>query len=401
MSSSFSAGLRPVARLVLSFALLGSVACEDSTEPTVADRIVEEPAYSAAAPTGVTEVAMGADAVMLWPFTGTDVAGTRSDPINLLFPGHDVRDVRTALLALNGDRSAFGMPPVAPFNCVWSDAIGANQTTFTEEAGWQGSAIQLECGNYAPMRFHVRLFDAGDAGTVGNAHFEVIIPGTNQHEVLSWELAEALISVDMIRSGRLIAPPGASAMINPAPTFKTINPLIYNGLPVALRSIIGGPLTNQAAPVPIPSNGRASVFVLGSVPAPTAMDVTENTVLNFGQVIPKPFCAAPGEYVYVSGPIDFSQHIVVTAEGEYTSTFAAQGILQVTPINPLTGQPLGAPYRAQVKANYLNVAGDGGTRAVNFDRQVLRREGLPDQRLVSHLQAGLGSDFANVSITCN
>ena len=399
--SSLSMGLRPAARLVLSLVVVAMAACDDGIDPTVEDPIVaDDPAYTALAPAGLTEVAMGADAVTLWPYTGTDVTGAISDPINLLFPGHDVRDVRTALLGLNGDRTAFGMPPVAPFNCRWSDAIGANQTTFTTAAGWQGSAIQLECGDYAPMRFHARLFDAGGAGAVGNAHFEVIIPGTNQHEVLSWELAEALITVDMIRSGLLAAPPGISAMINPAPTFKTINPLIYNGLPVALRGAIGGPLGNQSAPVPIPSNGRASVFLLGAVPAATPMDVTENTVLTFGQVIPKPFCAAPGDYVHVSGPIDFSQRIVVTAEGDYSSTFVAGGTLQVTPINPLTGQPLAAPYSAQVKAEYLNLATDAGSRAVNIDRQVLRRAGLADQRYQGHLQAGLGSDFANVSVTC-
>ena len=55
--------------------------------------------------------------------------------------------IRAALFALNGDRTAYGMPNVAPLNCTWADAMGANQVTYG--AGkWAGSAIQLECGLY-------------------------------------------------------------------------------------------------------------------------------------------------------------------------------------------------------------------------------------------------------------
>jgi hypothetical protein len=369
------------------------------TEPRVAETDGLEPSQTAIVPTGLTEVSLGAETVRLWPYTGTDVSGAVSDPINLLFPGRDVRDVRALLLSLDGNRTAFGMPAVAPFNCRWSDAIGANQSSFTDEHGWQGSAIQLECGDYQPMRFHVRLFDAG-SGVVGNAHFEVIVPGTNQHAVLSWELAEQLVTVDMIRSGALIAPPGVSAMINPAPTFSTINNLIYNGLPAALRGLIGGPLENQAAPVPILSNGRAMVLALGPVPAAAPMDVTENTVLNFGQVIPKPFCATgPTDYVRVQGPVDFEQRIVVTASGAYSSTFRATGTLTVTPFNPQTGQPAGAAYQARVRAKYTSDASDSGTRATNYDHQTLFVDGAT-QQLVSQLQVGADEDFAAISVQC-
>lgn len=375
-------------------------ACEDSMQPVVEGNDVSPELSEGTAPVGVIEVAMGATAISLWPYTGTDVSGAISDPINLLFPGHDVRDVRTVLLALDGNRTAFGMPPVAPFNCVWSDAIGANQSSYNAESGWQGSAIQLECGDYAPMRFHVRLFEAGD-GTAGNAHFEVIIPGTNQHEVLSWELAEQIVTVDMLRAGLLSAAPGASEPLNPAPTFKTINPLIYNGLPVALRGLIGGPLANVGAPVPIPSNGRATVFMLGAVPAPTPMDVTERTVLQFGQVIPKPFCATgPADYVYATGPIDFVHRVVVTAEGEYSADFEADGVLRVTPVNPLTGQPTAPSIDASVKALYTNRASEYGSKATNRDRQVLGY-GEFAQILDSRFSAGRGFDHASVDVRCN
>ena len=390
--------LKPLPLVPFALAILLLTACDDAVDP-MAGGVEPEPEMSVVTPAGLTEVTMGTSTIRLWPYTGTDVSGAQSDPINLLFPGRGLRDVRAALIALDGNRSAFGLPPVAPFDCRWSDAVGANQTSFTAEAGWQGSAIQLECGDYAPMRFHVRLFEAA-GGTVGNAHFEVIIPGTNQHEVLSWELAEQVLTVDMIRSGLLAAPPAASEPINPAPTYKTINPLIYNGLPVALRGLIGGPLGNVAAPVPIPSNGRASVFALRDVPAAPVMDATEHTVLNFGQVIPKPFCASPADFVYVTGPIDFVQRVVVGVDGDYAATFEARGELTVTPIDPVTRQPVGAPYTAQVKALYTNHASDGGSRATNYDRQVLRRGDLPDQRLVSRLVAGLGAESAHTSVQC-
>lgn len=73
-----------------------------------------------------------------------------------------------------------GVAQVGP----WSDAIGSQQATFTDQVGWTASVIQLECGSYVPFRFHVRLFKAGE-WTVGNAHVDVLISGTEHREVIS------------------------------------------------------------------------------------------------------------------------------------------------------------------------------------------------------------------------
>lgn len=406
MNSVAPAGVRPAFRLALVLlAALGFAACDEVESPLSLE--ADAPSLSQAAgivPSPLVSVAFGAGPLTLWPYTGTDVAGTASDPINVLFPGRDVRDVRAALLMLDGDRTAFGMPPVAPFDCTWGDAIGANQTSYTAEHGWNGSAIQLECGDYEPMRFHVRLFDAG-AGAVANAHFEVIIPGTNQHEVLSWELAEQLIAVDMIRTGLLdpTAPLGITNQINPAPTYRTINPLIYNGLPLALRGIIGGPLADQAAPVPMPSNGRATVVNLASAPAAIRTVDRFLYTLQFNQIIPKPFCATgPFDYVRVVGPVEFAQHVVVTGSGNYLSHFQARGTLAVTPVNPLSGQPIGETSEARVRANYRNVATDNVTMASNVDMQVLLPPDGPfTGRLVSRLRVGPGgSEVASIEVRC-
>jgi hypothetical protein len=76
--------------------------------------------------------------------------------------------------------------------------MGANQTSYTEADGWSGSAIQLECGAYEALRFHLRLFRAG-AWTLANAHFETIIPGNQEHQVPSWEQAQQFVTGDIIR----------------------------------------------------------------------------------------------------------------------------------------------------------------------------------------------------------
>ena len=76
--------------------------------------------------------------------------------------------------------------------------------------------------------------------TLGNAHFELLIPGTTDHQVLSWELAEQLVTVDMVRSGLLAAAPGSTAPINAAPGFRQIPAEIYNLLPAELRAASAG-----------------------------------------------------------------------------------------------------------------------------------------------------------------
>lgn len=396
---------QPAQLVALALLAVAGLAACDLEAPTATNGSAPELSLTGEVePSPLVPVAFGTGALTLWPYTGTDVAGTTSDPINLLFPGRDVRDVRAALLTLDGNRTAFGMPPVAPFDCVWDDAIGANQTSYTAEHGWQGSAIQLECGGYEPMRFHVRLFRAGD-GAIANAHFEVIIPGTNQHEVLSWELAEQMITVDMIRTGLLdpAAPLGLTAEINSAPTFKAINPLIYNGLPVALRAVIGGPLANQAAPVPMPSNGRATVVNLTAAPESERSVERFEYTLQFNQIIPKPFCSSgPFDYLRVVGPVEFAQHVVVSSSGNYLSHFRARGTLSLTPVNPLTGQPIGDSYEARVRANYRNLATENATFASNVDMQVmLANDGPFTGRLVSRLRVGPGvSDVASIDIRC-
>ncbi len=62
-------------------------------------------------------VDIGIDALEFWPYTTDIFPATPKDPINLIFFGEaDPRDIRAALLSLDGDRTAYGMDPIPPFN---------------------------------------------------------------------------------------------------------------------------------------------------------------------------------------------------------------------------------------------------------------------------------------------
>lgn len=323
-----------------------------------------EQSRSATPPPGVISVAVDGASREFWPYTGADLSGTPQDPVNLVFTGHaGARAIRAALLSLNGDRVPFGLPAGYPFDCIWSDAIGDLQVAYTAPTAWIGSAVQLQCGNYGPVRFHLRLFEAGGF-TVANAHFELLVPGTADHQVLSWELAEQLVAVDMRRTGLLdpTQPLGATAAINQAP-FRTIPAQIYNLLPAELTAAIGGPPGPAAGAVPIGNDGSATVVRLTTRPAIRPGELTQSFPIEYDQVLPRPFCAAaPNELVRVRGPVTLRKLVRLTSSGELTSEFHADGRLEITPINPSTGQPSGASYEAEVQENQTTSADDRGNR---------------------------------------
>lgn len=316
---------------------------------------VQVPQYP---PTELVDLDYFGQAMNFWPYTGVDFSATPQDPINLVFVGHaDPRDIRAALLSLDGDRSAFGLPNEAPFNAQWDDAIGDMQSGYGEESGWTGSAIQLACGEYGPLRFHMRLFRIGDY-TVANAHLDLQIPGTADHQVISWEAAEQFVMVDLIRTGLLGAEPQPSGMINP-PNFKTIPSVIYNMLPVELKGLIGGPLGDVTEDVPIGSDGQATVFYLaGSVPYVTEIR-EQNFIITYDQTIPKPFCeSSEYDYLYVNGDVTLYQTTEMNEDGTFRMKFQADGVISATPVNPLTGEIIGETMEVVVKENHRSYIND-------------------------------------------
>ena len=226
-----------------------------------------------------------------------------------------------------------------------------------ERDGKQVSSSKL--GSYSPVRAHLRLFRTGvpfgngGTWTVGGAHFEVLIPGTADHQVLSWELAQQLVVVDLIRSGLLdpATPYQLTGVINEAPSFRTIPDVIYNGLPEELKAAIGGPAGTVSAPVPIASDGRATILHTTGEPAPRTGEFGESFTLTYNQVIPKPVCSdGPLDWVLVTGPVELSSAEVVDASGRYQYHTRISGQLTITPVdvtaNPPT--PAGPSYQAEI-----------------------------------------------------
>ncbi len=327
------------------------------------------------APSPLVTVNFGLDSKEFWPFLGTNFYGLPQDPINLIFVGKaDPRAIRAALLALDGDRSVLGLPNVPPFNFTWSDnPSGDVETAYGTDVGWIGGPVQLACGPYGPLRFHLRLYDIG-GWTVGNAHFELQLPGVDQHQVLSWELAESLVIGDFMRSGLLDqdVPILTTAQINPAP-FREIPAEYYNLMPEDLKGLIGGPAGNVSNPVPIATDGHAAILNLAGSEEGEPMVARQTFTIEFNQFIPKPFCASgPYDYLYVSGPVVFSQQVIMTPSGNYISQFQARGHLDLTPVDVTKNppEPAGETYQAVVLENHKGILTDQKTLASSFQMRI-------------------------------
>jgi len=240
--------------------------------------------------------------------------------------------------------------------------------------------IQLECGTYQGMRVHLRLFPAGD-WTAGAAHFEVLIPGTTDHQVLSWDLAKQFVLGDLQRTGLLdpAVPFGLAPGLTPSPTFRTIPHQIYNGLPLELRGLIVGPLENVDAPVGIPNDGNTTIVNLAGAASPVSGTVHNEFVVEFNQTIPKPICArSPTDWIHATGPVRFTHQIVTSAMGEVNAQIQIVGSLDVTPIDISTGTPTGETRRAQVTDHYsASTLGPGGRVSANQLRLVAAAGGDP------------------------
>jgi hypothetical protein len=392
--------IRPV--VALGVLILAAGCDKEPLAPTPQDGGAPALAAAAILPAGLVPIPVAGGSLSIWPYTGVDFSGTPQDPINLVFTGRsDPRSIRSALMALNGDRTAFGMPPAFPFNCTWSDAIGDLQTGYNAAAAWVGSAVQLACGGYGPVRFHVRLFEAG-ASTLGNAHFEVLIPGTADHQVLSWELAEQLVKVDFVRSGLLdpATPLGSTGAINDSP-FREIPAQIYNAIPAELHAIIGGPAGPVTAPVAIATDGRATVFHVAAEPERHGGTV-QDLVLQYGQVIPKPFCSTGAEYLFVEGPVSLRKTVQITDAGDILTNFDASGHLRLTPVNPETGAPIGTTYDAEVSDHQVTRFGKHGGMVEGLQMQTELPRNVPGHgRLKVRVKVGaVGADLYRKDIDC-
>jgi hypothetical protein len=365
-----------ITRLCIAALCLVSAECQSDRDPNTASITAPSAATSSTlvnsypAPSGLATVSLASGDLTLWPYTSTGFSVTGEDPVNLIFTGAaDPRQIRATLMTLSGS----GRPgPLAAFNCTWSDAVGDPATQYSAADGWVGSAIQMQCGNFYGPRFHLRMYRQGNV-TVANAHFEILIPGTNTHEVLSWELAEALVAADIARSGRLAAAPSATQVINSQPYFRAVQAPVVAFLPPAQIAGLGLSVNGDGT-ASIPNDGRATVLDLASSADIVPGETDSDFIIQFGQVIPKPFCTAGTTgYVYASGPIAIHMRSGIVGEN-FEETMTASGTLTLIEINPLTGQPASAPYQGIVGETTSVMMTPGSTTLDHFSS----REETPD-----------------------
>jgi hypothetical protein len=377
---------------------------------TVAEKQMD-PAQSKPA---VINMSMGDFLMQLWPYTGEDFSGVPKDPVNLIFVGQaDPVRIRAALMALDGDRSAFPFPQEPPFDQQWTDIVGGGvHTSYAEDdIGWCGSVVQLSLGDFGPLRFHLRLFPTaltapdGSPVTIGAAHFEVQIPGTTDHQVLSWEIAEQVVVADFMRTGLLDpdTPVIPTGVINQAPSFREIPDFIYNLLPAELIEAIGGPPQPVDFDIPLPSDGEGMILMLKEA-APIPSGSWDNSyAVQFDQVIPRPFCSAgAGDYLQVTGVVEFLTTVKVNAQGHYNYHSRHSGTLMAVPLDLSSGTPvvLAGAFSAQVGGGQVGNMGAGCWRITSRDRQMIHALDGPELADIDLSVAERGECSHRVQVRC-
>ena len=354
---------------LLAGLLAGAGACDDRpalVEPEAPPVTSAAEEAALAAPfTDLVVRDIAGSSLTFWPYTGrTPTIGDAADPINLILVGDaDPRTIRDRLLGLSGDRTPFGFPNATPFNCTWGDAIGSPQAVWTEPFGWSGSVIQLECGDYESLRIHARLFRAGDVTLVG-VHLDLLIPGTTDHDVISWELPRLLTALDLQRIGGTAV--GVAPAITQAPTYRAMNPFVLAGIQAnepALYALLRQ-VHNKGLPVSIDAagnlqnDGHAPIFSIPAIPGNGGggAEISRQTIeIDFDQTIPRPFCDGDGqEFLQVVGPVTLTQTVMTTPSGNYLSNWTAKGYLDVRQVVPSVSEW----YRAKVNQHGRGVMTD-------------------------------------------
>jgi hypothetical protein len=367
--------------------LLAAALCLVLTTPAWAGRRV-------APPQGVVSVEAGTDTLAVWPYTTSDFE-TGDDPVNLVFLNADPRAIRQQLMKLNGTR------PI-PFGCRWTDAMGYEQAAWGEPEGWVGGEVQLAClDDFArplgsPFRVHVRLFRIG-AHTLGAAHFEILIDGTAEHEVLGWDFAREFVAVDMARAG---APSqGSKRLFVPEDgAFRAIRQPVYEPLVTAaqhspdllylLTQVLHLPASVPSSDVPIPTSGEAAVFAPAFALEPVKSDVTTTLDVTYGVAAPKPFCG-PGFIQIAGGPLHLEMRVQTNRSGQYLRTYRVHGTLSVTPL-----APSGATVQAVISEAHRGLLTDQYGQIAQGTAQVLL--GDPVQYRTTRFGAGQADRFSAI-----
>ena len=350
---------------------------------------------SAPPPPDPVSVLVAGQQIELWPYTANDFSGTPSDPVNLIFPDTDPRELRQALMALDGTRPEFAGLPFA--GCLWRDAMGYEQTAWAETEGWAGSAVQLGCVRAGaplgdPFRVHVRFFRQGTL-TLGAAHLDFLIPGTAEHASLGWELPRSFVTYDMARTGLLTAPPTPVGLISPG-TFGAVQRPVFDGLVAAgagdLLALLGL-IAPASGDVPIPVSGQATILAAHIVFEPRSAKTRDELEVVYGIDAPKPFCAGPTDFVHLQGPLRLSMTTRTSSSGDFSRTYTVSGVLTVTPL------PAGHADSALVVEEHVASLTDRSSEVKQIVSQTILSR--PIQALFSALSVGR-SDRYSKTVTC-
>lgn len=251
-----------------------------------------------------------------------------SDPVNLIFLGDaEPLRIRTSLLALSANRDA-RWQVVAGRSARWRDAIGHLHTAFVQGQGWSVSAIQLELGRYKGARAHLRLFPF-DGFTLGAAHVEFLPAGGFEHEVVSWELGEELVTSELRRAGLLTDAP---SRIGPFETGldRRISRDAMGTIPRGLADLAGltGVPPTDREEVEIAGAGYLSAIHLSPLPVAEGERSWTRVCLDLATDIQNPLDVANPESLHIRGPIRLEQELV-TGPDNLTVRMAVHGSVSV------------------------------------------------------------------------
>jgi hypothetical protein len=154
--------------------------------------------------------------------------------------------------------------------------------------------------------------------------------------------------------------------------------------------------------VPIGTDGEATVFNLSTSPAGSPVGSDQSLVIQYGQVIPRPFCASGAEFLRVEGAVNLRKSVQVAEGGSLASEFNASGRLRLTPVDPSTGTPIAPSYEAEVMDHQVTHFDDRGgwIEGLQVQTELPRSVSGHGQRMIRIRLGSQGTDQYKKDIDC-
>lgn len=257
------------------------------------------------------------------PYTGggPDLRAA-TDPINLVFIGEpDALGIRAALKSLGRGR-AESWNDLADPDAQWADAVGGAQTAFSPEFGWSAGAVQLELGDFAGLRAHLRLFPF-PGFVLGAAHLERLPTGSFEHSVFSWSGGESLVVRELERAGVVLRRTSREMRL------ETPRRLEELSIPRGLQAAAGFRGAEPQIGRPIPGWGSLCVVALRGLPSGDTHSHLRWSRLTLDTTVSLPAIAAQAK-LRVRGPVDV-EHEVWAERGRLRARTNVTGDLVVDP----------------------------------------------------------------------